>query len=82
MKLFLKRCVILSDNIDVGSGVAKMELCVNSKTLFSRRESHRVVIDDFYVWKISIPQIESLKLRFLDGLQDDDEIKYFYLKSV
>jgi len=86
MKLYYKRRVMLSENIDVGNGVANGTMCEFEGIVFKEGVDYdqleKVVIDDYYVWTISVPQIDSIKLRILDGLQDENEIRFHYLKPV
>jgi hypothetical protein len=84
LKLYYKRPVMLSENIDVANSVANGTMCEFEGVVFcdgiTYDDLEKILIDDYYVWCASVSQIKTLKLRILDGLQQEDEVRYHYLK--
>ena len=85
MKLYYKRPVMLNENKDVENCIANGTMCEFEGVVFADGveydDAHKVIIDGYYVWCFSVAEIKSLKLRILDGLQDENELKYYHLKA-
>ena len=84
MKLYYKRPIIINDNIDVANCIANGTMCEFEGIVFKNgvtfNDLSTVEIDGYSVWLACVSQIKALKLRILDGLQTDDEIRYHELE--
>jgi hypothetical protein len=86
LKLYYKRPVMITENIDVGNCIANGTLCEFYGVVLNDgvTELHfeTIVIDGYFVRSINISHLKSIKLRLLDGLSHPDEEKFTYLEPV
>jgi len=86
LKLYYKRPVMMNENADVGNCEANGTMCEFEGIVFRDGVDYsnleKIVIDGYWVWCVSVCQIQSIKLRVLDGLEEDDEIKYVHMSPI
>jgi hypothetical protein len=87
LKLYYKRPVTMNENSDVSNcEEANGTMCEFEGVVFQDGVDYnnleKIVIDDFWVWCVSVCQLKSVKLRVLDGLQEDCEIKHVKMSPV
>jgi hypothetical protein len=84
LKLYFGRPLMINDNLDVKKCIANGTMCefqsIVLKEGITMSDLDVIVIDGFYVRCADVSQIESMKLKILDGLDFEDEVRMAYLK--
>jgi hypothetical protein len=84
LKLYFGRPLMINDNLDVKKCIANGTMCefqsVVLKEGITVNDLDIIVIDGFYVRSVEVSQIKSMKVKILDGLDSDDEVRMAYSK--
>jgi hypothetical protein len=84
LKLYYGRPLMINENLDVKKGIANGTMCefqgLVLKGDVTKENLDVVLIDNYYVRCAECLQIESIKVKILDGLDSEDEVKIAYLK--
>jgi hypothetical protein len=84
LKLYHGRPLMININLDVKKCIANGTTCeflgVVLKEGVAKEDLELIVMDKFFVRCVEVTQIDSLKVRILDGVDSDEDIRIAYLK--
>jgi len=75
---------MINENQDVKNCIANGAMCSFQSLLLkagiTREDLEKIVIDGYYVWCANVEQIESLKVKMIDGVEEGEDDVYVDLK--